>query len=1013
MARYTIIDQYRKKLRQLADIGGKDNEGSLRDAFYGCLSAYCQRQDLELISELTLPNGTRPDGTVRNQMRLNYGYWEAKDTKDDIDRAIDAKRSAGYPTDNILFENGDTAVLIQKGRETMRVAMADDAKLNRIIGSFLSYKPVPVASFNRAIEQFQHDLPMILTALRDMIDDARIVNNKYREAEDAFLLLCREAVNPAITADDVREMLIQHILTRDIFRRVFDDEDFHMQNNIARQLEDLQNTFITREKRQELLARIRHYYAAIQEAAAQIADYRGKQHFLKVLYENFYRAYNPKAADRLGVFYTPEEIVAFMVRAADELTHQHFNRRLYDKKVQILDPATGTGTFIAELISFFPKAHLRQKYDEELHANEVAILPYYIANLNIEHAYMAKAGEYREYANACFVDTLDNVGHGNHRGQGLLGGLSAENIRRIKRQNKKEISVIIGNPPYNANQLNENENNKNREYPHVDERIKDTYVSASTAQKTKLYDMYARFIRWASDRLGDNGVLAFVSNSSFIDARGYDGFRKVVAEEFNELRIVDLKGGSRGVSGEEMKKQGGNVFGVRVGIAVWFFVKNQSRKGTDIFYHECAPEMSARDKLDFLSQTRQLGDIQFAHTVPDERNNWINQTDNNFDSLLCVADKAAKFAQTPADEKAIYKLFSLGVVTNRDDWVYDFDKRRLTAKVKYLVKIYESARKEFGGKDFDAAQLGTGIKWTRHLKNQLQKDTALSYESARVRSALYRPFVRKHLYFGRDLNEMVYQNPSIFPRGDDGENRIIFFNNRNGREFFALAADALVDLNILYGGAQCLPLYRYADDGSRAENITAWGVKQFRNHYKDKKISAEDIFHYTYAVLHNPAYADKYRLNLLREFPRLPFYADFHKWARWGKKLMDLHINYASAKPAKLRLVDIDAPAGAVKLKADKTGGRIVIDEKTTLAGIPAAAWDYKLGNRSALEWVLDQHKEKKIRDDIVREKFNTYKFADHKESAIDLLRRVCTVSTETMKIIAEMEKEENEPPKD
>lgn len=1012
MARYTIIDQYRKKLRQLADIGGKDNEGSLRDAFYGCLSAYCQRQDLELISELTLPNGTRPDGTVRNQMRLNYGYWEAKDTKDDIDRAIDAKRSAGYPTDNILFENGDTAVLIQKGRETMRVAMADDAKLNRIIGSFLSYKPVPVASFNRAIEQFQHDLPMILTALRDMIDDARIVNNKYREAEDAFLLLCREAVNPAITADDVREMLIQHILTRDIFRRVFDDEDFHMQNNIARQLEDLQNTFITREKRQELLARIRHYYAAIQEAAAQIADYRGKQHFLKVLYENFYRAYNPKAADRLGVFYTPEEIVAFMVRAADELTHQHFNRRLYDKKVQILDPATGTGTFIAELISFFPKAHLRQKYDEELHANEVAILPYYIANLNIEHAYMAKAGEYREYANACFVDTLDNVGHGNHRGQGLLGGLSAENIRRIKRQNKKEISVIIGNPPYNANQLNENENNKNRKYPHVDERIKGSYVSKSTAQNNaNLYDMYTRFIRWASDRLGDNGVLAFVSNSSFLDATAFDGFRKVVAEEFNELRIVDLKGAIRGVSREEAKKQGGNVFGVKVGIAVWFFVKNQARRGNDIFYYGCDPEMSASDKLSFLHQKRGLDEIEFVHIIPDARHNWINLADNDFDSLLCVADKATKSAKTPTGENAVFKLFSLGVVTNRDDWVYDFNKQRLTTKVKHLVKKYASVRAKFGGENFSDEQLGTGIKWTRDLKRRLRKNDALVYENACVRTAMYRPFVRKHLYFGRELNEMVYQNPSIFPRGVNGENKAICFAVNTGF-FCSLATDTLADLHFT-GDSQCLPLYRYDAQGRRTSNITKWGLAQFRTHYGNKKISAEDIFHYTYAVLHNPAYVDKYRLNLLREFPRLPFYADFHKWARWGKKLMDLHVNYASAKPAKLRLVDIDAPAGAVKLKADKKDGKIVIDEKTTLAGIPATAWDYQLGNRSALEWVLDQHKEKKIRDDIVREKFNTYKFADHKESAIDLLRRVCTVSTETMKIIAEMEKEENEPPKD
>lgn len=1006
--RYAIIEQYREKRRQLAERGGSINETNLRSAFQNCLSAYCQREKLELIPELPLSNGLRPDGTLRDQMRLNYGYWEAKDTKDDLHREIERKTKRGYPTDNILYEDGNTAFLMQNGRPVMEIEMANNAALDRIIRTFLSHQPEPVADFNRAIIKFQSDLPALLQALRDMIQDAHAANAKYREAEETFLRLCKQTINPSIVVADVREMLIQHILTRDIFWRVFNDEDFHKQNNIARQLEELQNTFITREKRKDLLSRILHYYAAIQKTASQIANHGEKQHFLRGVYESFYRAYNPKAADRLGVFYTPEEIVSFMVRAADELTHKHFNRRLYDKNVQILDPATGTGTFIAELISFFPKGNLRHKFDNELHANELAILPYYIANLNIEHTYKEKLGSYREFPNACFVDTLDNVGHIGQRGQGLLGGLSRENIRRIRQQNEKEISVIIGNPPYNANQLNENENNKNRKYPAVDKQIKDTYLHASTAQKTKLYDMYVRFVRWASDRLGDDGVLAFVTNSSFIDARGFDGFRKVVAEEFNELRIIDLKGRSRDVSREEQKAQGGNVFGVRVGIAVWFFVKNKARKGADIHYHECAPEMFARDKLDFLKQARDLSDIDFSHIIPDNRHNWIRQTSNDFDSLLCVADKAAKTNAANGKETSVFKKYSLGVSTNRDDWAYGMDTKSVTKKVRYFISEYEAARAEFAGKEFTQDDLGSEIKWSRDLKNCLKANMRARYRASCIRPVMYRPFAKKQLYLDHIVDDVISGNFNLFPRGEPGTNKTICFAVSSGH-FCALAADAVADLHFT-GSSQCLPLYHYTPEGERVSNITKWGLQKFRAHYKNKKISAEDVFHYTYAVLHNPAYLNKYRLNIMRDFPRLPFYANFRKWVNWGKKLMDLHIGYASQKPA-MRRVDTKAAAGSPKLKANKKDGKIVIDEKTTLTDIPPAAWDYKLGSRSALEWVLDQHKEKKIRDDTVRVKFNTYKFADHKESAIDLLRRVCTVSTETMKIIAEMEKEKMSSP--
>jgi predicted helicase len=531
-----LIQQYLNGLQDLRRVAGTTRESVVREAFKDLLKNWGRAHDLIFVPEYEIETPAKyrryVDGALLHELRVPFGYWEAKDEKDDLDEEIDLKFRRGYPQDNIVFEDSRQAVLIQNRQEVIRCGVDDPSQLERLLGLFFGYERTEIAEFRKAVAQFKADLPAVLGALRDMIEGELRDNATFRTAANAFLQHAQETINPSVTDADVREMLIQHFLTEEIFSKVFGEDDFHRQNNVARKLYALEAEFFTGGVKKRTLKVLEPYYAAIRAAAAQISRHHEKQTFLKVIYENFYKIYNPKAADRLGVIYTPNEIVRFIVESADWLCQRHFGKRLIDKDVEILDPAAGTATFITELIEHFrgQPAKLRYKYLEELHANEVAILPYYVANLNIEATYAAITGEYEEFPNLCFVDTLDNVAplRAIKGSQGdLFGALSEENVERIKRQNARKISVIIGNPPYNANQLNENENNKNRAYPAIDRRIKGTYIAQSTAQKTKRYDMYSRFFRWASDRLEENGIVAFITNRNFVDSREADGFRRI------------------------------------------------------------------------------------------------------------------------------------------------------------------------------------------------------------------------------------------------------------------------------------------------------------------------------------------------------------------------------------------------------------------------------------------------------------------------------------------------------
>lgn len=1024
-----LIQQYLNQLSTLKKVSGTQRESVVREAFKDLLKGWAKSHDLVFIPEYEIETKTKErryvDGALLYELRVPFGYWEAKDEKDDLEAEIEYKFKRGYPQDNIIFEDSKHAILIQNRQEIIRCFVDDTKALEKLLGLFFRYERTEISEFRKAVEQFKADLPAVLKALRQMIEREHEANAKFRAAEEKFLAHAQEAINPNLTDADVREMLIQHVLTEEIFSKVFGEDDFHRQNNVAKELYALEATFFTGDLKKRTLRGLDAYYAAIRSAAAQISSHHEKQAFLKVIYENFYKVYNKKAADRLGVVYTPNEIVRFMIESADWLCEKHFSRNLIDKNVDILDPATGTGTFICELLEHFrgQPAKLKYKYSKELHANEVAILPYYVANLNIEATYAAITGEYAEFESLCFVDTLDNTeGLRKHAGHvdDMFGTMSAENVARIRRQNIKRISVVIGNPPYNANQLNENEKNKNRKYPEIDKRIKNTYIAVSTAQKTKLYDMYARFLRWASDRVDENGIIAFVSNSSFIDSRTFDGFRKTVAKDFNEIWVVDLKGNAR-PSGERRRQEGGNIFDdqIRVGIAVYFLVRKKGVKGCRIFYEAVRDYAKSDEKREFLTSTR-LAERSFAEIRPDAKGNWIKLTSNDFDSLLPIASKKSKFAKSDSQEKTIFKMFSLGIVTNRDEWLYDFSIDSLGKKVKFFCTQYmaEQARWNKSGRPKNISDfVDRTIKWTSELEVHLTRGTPLTFDKENVTESMYRPFVRKFTYFAPVMTHRPYQNFDLFPVGGTS-NTAFSFATEERSDFGLIAFRIVPNKDMFIPSAGQVLAYRRLQDGKWVDNVTDWALSQFKKRYqtgkgkKDHWITKEAIFHYVYGVLHDPIYREKYAINIRREFPRIPFYANFRQWADWGKALMVMHIGYEGVEPTKLRRIDVSdekARKAGVRpktiLKADKSGERIIIDSETALGGIPPEAWNYKLGNRSALEWVLDQYKESKPKDPTIREKFDTYRFADYKEKVIDLLARITTVSLETQKIIEEMRK--------
>ena len=1006
------IKSYYAALDQFANLG-VTHETAVRAAFQTLLQHCARQAGWTLVPEHAVNprRGQRiiVDGALIDDFRLTHGYWEAKDIHDDLPAEIERKFAAGYPRDNILFQTPKRAILWQNGRMVLDKDLTAPAQLIESLHTFFAYRPQEYAAWEEAVAQFKDRVADIGQGLAELIQQERKSNRVFTAAFAGFLDKCRQSINPNLSEAAVEEMLIQHLLTERLFRTVFNRPAFTRRNVIAFEIENVIDALTSHAfSRDEFLGKLDRFYAAIERTAATISDFSHKQHFLNTVYEQFFQGFSIKVADTHGIVYTPQPIVDFMVRSVAAILEREFGRSLADEGVHIIDPFVGTGNFIVRMMREIPRTALERKYKGELHCNEVLLLPYYIASMNIEHEYYDATGDYKPFNGICLVDTFDLAEDRQ------LPLFAPENTQRVESQKQTPMFVVIGNPPYNVGQVNENDNNKNRKYPTVDKRVRETYAEASKASnKNKLSDAYVKAIRWAADRIGEEGVVAFVTNNGFLDSVSFDGMRKHLAKDFDGIYILDLGGNVR--TNPKLSGTTHNVFGIQVGVSINFLFKKSGKADAQagMFYARVDEKWRKEEKYRFLDTKGQYSNIDWKPMTPDRRHTWLTEGQHDeFESLVPIGTREAKAGKEEA-EGVVFKTFSLGVSTNRDAWARNFNRNALRENMQRMIDTYNGQVFKWGQQtnsstivDDFVAYDNQEISWSRDLKAKLKRGRFAEYSDHKVRESLYRPFTSSHLYFDRMMNDMVYVVPSIFPSVEsEKENRAICLTDKGSQKpFMTLMSRQIADLHFVGAacGSQCFPYYTYDEGGSnRRENITAWALDRFRAHYRDDTITKWDIFHYVYGLLHHPVYRDRYQANLKRELPRIPFAPDFRGFANAGARLAQIHVAYEDQPEHPLAQLEtpgapLDWRVEKMRLSRDKT--QLTYNRFLTLDGIPVAAFNYRLGNRSALEWVIDQYRVKTDKRSGITNDPNR---ADDPQYILRLLGKVISVSLETVELVA------------
>jgi len=1012
-----VVEYY----RALERFKGQDvsHEQAVRSAFQEFLGEAAKPFKWVAIPELgSKTRGKRliPDGTLRDRYHLPRGYWEAKDAADDLDAEIAAKIAQGYPTTNTVFWTPDRGVLYQDGKRWLDLSISDDEPGRQAFcdlhNAFFTFVDKPILDFDQAVEEFTDRVPELGRRLAAIIADAHRTNRRFKEAFAAFFDLCRSSLNPNIAEAAVDEMLVQHLLTERLFKTVFKSPEFVRKNVIAAEVERVIDALSSKSfTREEFLGSLDRFYLAIENAAGGIQEFSEKQHFLNTIYERFFQGYCVKTADTHGIVYTPQPIVDFMCASVEHVLKEEFGKSLGDDGVLVLDPCTGTGNFVVNLMRRAGqrgKRYLQRMYREQLFANEIMLLPYYIAALNTEHAYGEATGQYEPFEGLCFVDTLELA---ESKQAGLFTELNAE---RVERQKKAPITVVIGNPPYNVGQMVHNERNQNRAYPVIDERVRSTYGRDSAATSvSKLNDPYVKFLRWATDRLeGRDGIVCFVSNNSFVESVAFDGMRKHLAKDFQAVYHVDLEGNVRQnptLSGTQY-----NVFGIQVGVGITVAVKHRGPRARGIRYAAAEKTLRRHEKLLWLSAQQSVGGVKWETLRPDAKGSWlVPKHADEFDALLPLADKTTRAGQAGAPE-VVFGDYTLGLASHRDTVVYDFSREALARRSRQFVEDYNAEvdrwKRAPKGASVDEFVRYDRILWDRDLKKDMTRGRGVEFTESKLRPAMYRPFCREWLLFDRVLNAEVYGWPRFLPTGTQAESPAIVTAGYERKGFSVFVVREIPDLNFYADPAQALPFWVHDEDSSnRRENITDQALETFRGHYADKRLSKWDIFQYVYSVLHHAGYRERFADSLKRELPRIPLAPDFKAFVKAGKRLCEMHLRYddSDGKAVKAYPLAEEWTKGMPKsyrvekmvLARDKTA--LIVNESLTLSGIPSDVFGYRLGNRSALDWVIDQYQVYTDKRSGITSDPNLWgEERDDEEYIVRLVKQVVAVSLETNEIV-------------
>ena len=1001
------IRTYYAELERL-DRLGITNEFAVRAPFQTLLE-YCGRQfDWTLAPEYSMTGHQKKriqvDGALVDNFKLVLGCWEAKGLGANLPVEVRRKLEQGYPRDNIIFQTPQRAILWQNDQQILDANLTNPTQLVNVLQTFFAHRPQEYVQWEDAVAKFKDEVPALGADLAKHIQDARKTNREFITAFADFHAKCCQSINPNLSEAAVEEMLIQHLLTARIFQTVFSNSGFTRRNVIAREIETVINALTSHVfSREEFLQPLDWFYGAIERTAVNISDFSRKQSFLNTVYEQFFQGFSVKVADTHGIVYTPQPIVDFMVRSVEHILKTEFGRSFSDRGVHIIDPFVGTGNFIVRIMREIHGTALEYKYTNELHCNEIMLLPYYIASMNIEHEFYQATRIYHPFKGLCLVDWFE-LAEGRQ-----LPLFTPENTERVEKQRETDMFVIIGNPPYNAGQVNENDNNKNRKYETIDTRVAETYAKDSAAaNKNALSDPYVKAIRLASDRIGEKGIVAFVTNNSFLDSLAFDGMRKHLADDFDAIYILDLSGNVR----KDPKLSGTthNVFGIQVGVSINFFIRRRDKTNSqsEIFYARVDELWRKEDKYRYLNSKEHYGNIEWTRITPDKRYTWLTEgLHDEFETFLPMGTKEAKATKGEAVD-VIFKTYSNGVKTNRDAWAYNFSRNTLTENMSGMTDVYNTEvdrwkRQGDQVENLDDFVLSDDkrISWSSGLKQKLKSGQIAEYTEAKIRQSLYRPFTKSNLYFNRMMTERVYVFPSIFPTPEtEQENRVIGVSGLGSNKPFQTLMVGMMPESQMLEKTQCFPFYTYNEDGAnRRENITDWALAQYRAHYQDDTIGKWDIFYYVYALLHHPDYRERYQANLKRDLPRLPYTLDFWAFAKAGQRLGELHIGYEDVPEYPLRFAENrDLPINwrVEKMRLSKDKAQILYNEYLTLYGIPAKTFEYRLGNRSALEWVIDQYCVKTDNRSGIINAPNR----DDPQYILKLIKQVLTVSLETMEIV-------------